>query len=328
MKIFITGGSGFVGSRLIGEVKDTFTLTNYDKRQSPFYPELTFLGDIRDSGKLREALSGSDLVIHLAAEHKDNVEPSSLYYDVNERGTGILLEEMDKLGVNRIIFTSTVAVYGLNKSHPSEEDKTAPFNHYGFSKASAEKLIENWQKAKPGRSATIVRPTVIFGERNRGNVYNLIKQIESGRFLRIGRGTNQKSIAYVGNIVAFIQHLIVNSSAGFTIYNYVDKPDLAINELIEVIIRKLRKRIPSFSIPYAIGLTAGYGFDLIGKVLGKELPISSIRVRKFCSTTSFDGQKALASGFIPPYSIIAALERTLEFEFLSEREDFILFESE
>ena len=53
---------------------------------------------------------------------------------------------------------------------------------------------------------TIIRPTVIFGEKNRGNVYNLLKQIASGKFLMIGKGQNRKSMAYVGNVVAFIKY--------------------------------------------------------------------------------------------------------------------------
>ena len=107
----------------------------------------------------------------LAAEHRDDVSPISLYYDVNVRGTKNVLDAMDKANVKNIIFTSSVAVYGLNKISPNENHSIDPFNHYGKSKWQAEIIIKNWYEKDPiGKSVTILRPTVIFGERNRGNV--------------------------------------------------------------------------------------------------------------------------------------------------------------
>lgn len=65
--------------------------------------------------------------------------------------------------------------------------------------------LEKWYRTHPDWNVNILRPTVIFGERNRGNVYNLLKQISGGKFLMVGKGNNRKSMAYVGNIVAFYQ---------------------------------------------------------------------------------------------------------------------------
>ena len=62
-----------------------------------------------------------------------------------------------------------------------------------------------WQ-SKSGNSLIIVRPTVIFGEGNRGNVFNLFNQIASGKFVMVGKGENKKSMAYIGNVVAFWRH--------------------------------------------------------------------------------------------------------------------------
>ena len=84
---------------------------------------------------------------------------------------------MDKFGVNDLIFTSSVAVFGLNKNNPDENFPVDPFNHYGKSKLKAENIIRDWYNKKPTkRSVTIIRPTVIFGERNRGNVFNLLNK--------------------------------------------------------------------------------------------------------------------------------------------------------
>ena len=120
------------------------------------------------------------------------MSPTSLYYDVNVQGTKNVLKKMDELGVKNLIFTSSVAIYGLDKNNPDENHIHDPFNHYGKSKWQAEKVIRNWFDNNPeDKSVTIIRPTVIFGERNRGNVFNLLRQISSGKFLMIGKGQNK-----------------------------------------------------------------------------------------------------------------------------------------
>ena len=122
-------------------------------------------------------------MVLLAAEHRDDVSPTSLYYDVNVTGTKNVLDKMDEAGIKHLVFTSSVAIYGLNKQNPREDHLEDPFNHYGKSKWQAEQVIKEWFEKDPiGKSVTIIRPTVIFGERNRGNVYNLLKQISSGSF--------------------------------------------------------------------------------------------------------------------------------------------------
>lgn len=329
MKICITGGSGFVGSRLIEELlRYQYEVVNIDRRPSPFFPQITTVADIRNKPELNKVLKGCDLVVHLAAEHRDDVSPTSLYYDVNVDATHLLLKTMDEHGIKRVIFTSTVAVYGLNKINPDENFNPDPFNHYGISKWKAEEKIVNWQKQDVSKAALILRPTVIFGERNRGNVYNLFKQIASGDFIQIGSGTNKKSMAYVGNVTAYIIHALQQGFSGTQVINYADKPDLTINELVNTITTILGRKIPSIKIPYMIGILIGYVFDLIAKIRGKSLPISSIRIKKFCATTQFDSSKAFSNGYSSPYTMQQALENTLSFEFLREKKDDILFISE
>jgi nucleoside-diphosphate-sugar epimerase len=236
---------------------------------------------------------------------------------------------MDKNGVRKIIFTSSVAVYGLNKKNPDEKHPTDPFNHYGKSKLQAEQVLKDWHRKDPEkRQVQIIRPTVIFGERNRGNVYNLLKQIASGSFMIIGKGKNQKSMAYVGNIVAFISQLLENEETGFAVYNYVDKPDLTMNELTSVVTNKMTKSLSSIRIPYFLGMLGGFGFDLLAFVTRKKFAISSVRVKKFCATTQFNADKAQAI-FNAPFSLSEGIERTLDFEFIdSNRKDDVLFYSE
>ena len=326
LKNLIIGGSGFVGSHLISKLNSTNCI-NLDKNVSPFFSSISLIGDIRNTSEIIIE-EDVDSVILLAAEHRDDVSPISLYYDVNVQGTKNVLESMDKAGVKNLTFTSSVAVYGLNKLNPDENHVEDPFNHYGKSKWQAEKAIKDWYDNDPdGKSVTIIRPTVIFGERNRGNVYNLLKQINSGKFLIIGNGQNKKSMAYLGNIVAFIKNRLEKKEAGFHLFNYVDKPDFTISDLVSLIDKKMKLNISKIKIPFWLGMLGGYCFDILSKILGKKLSVSSVRVRKFCATTQFDAAKAHSS-FEAPFTIKQGLDKTLEHEFINPKKDDILFYSE
>ena len=320
MNITIIGGSGFVGTRLISLLKENneIGLLNFDKNQSTDYPNITHIGDVRNQEQLKKQLKDTDHIILLAAEHRDDVSPTSLYYDVNVEGIRNVLKAMDENHIKNIIFTSTVAVYGLNKENPDETHVVDPFNHYGKSKWQAEQLLKEWyEKVPEGKSVTVIRPTVIFGENNRGNVYNLLHQIASGKFLMVGNGKNKKSMAYVGNVASFIKHCVESKEEGYKIYNYVDKPDLNMNELITEVEKSLGKKLPSIRIPYWLGLLGGYGFDVLSFITRNKFPVSSVRVKKFCATTQFDGTK-MHKVFTSPYSIHGGLKRTIQHEFLSE----------
>ena len=328
MKITLIGGSGFVGTRLIDLLQHDYQLKNIDKRQSHFFPDITVIGDVRDKDKMTELLKGAELVVLLAAEHRDDVSPVSLYYDVNVGGMRNVLAAMEANGIRRIVFTSSVAVYGLNKKNPDEEHPKDPFNHYGKSKWQAEQVLQEWHKGHPDWNVNILRPTVIFGERNRGNVYNLLRQISSGKFLMVGNGENKKSMAYVGNIVAFIRFLIEQKTSGYNVYNYIDKPDMSMNELVGHVSKVLKKHIPATHFPYWLGMLGGYGFDFLAWVSRKKLTISSVRVKKFCATTQFSAKKVQESGFNAPFTLGEGLARTLEFEFVHPRTDDITFKTE
>ena len=144
----------------------------------------------------------------------------------------------------------------------------------------------------------------------------------------VGKGENRKSMAYVGNIVAFVKYMIDDCTNGYNVFNYIDKPDFNMNQLISLVGNVLNKRIPSIHFPYWLGMCGGYCFDLLAKITGKKLPISSVRVKKFCATTEYDASKAMATGFNAPYTLSEGLSRTLEFEFVHPRKDDVVFKTE
>ena len=319
-KFLIIGGSGFVGTSLISLLGND-NCKNLDKRSSKTFPEISIISDIRKINQIKIDPTYKFVVL-LAAEHRDDVSPTSLYYDVNVTGTKNVLDKMDEVGVKHLIFTSSVAIYGLDKENPDENHPEDPFNHYGKSKWQAEQVIQEWYDKDPvGKSITIIRPTVIFGEQNRGNVYNLLRQIASGKFLMIGKGNNKKSMAYVGNVISFIKHRLELAEEGYHVFNYANKPDLTMTSLLKVIEKSLNKKIPSIRVPVWLGFLGGYGFDFLAFITRKKLAISSVRVKKFVATTQFDASKVHSSGFKAPFTLEEGLDRTLNYEFVQERSD-------
>lgn len=317
MKVLVTGGSGFIGTRLVADLlAKGHVVRILDRVQSAKYPELCLIGDIRDPEAADAAVRGVDMVYHLAAEHRDDVRPISLYYEVNVEGTRKLAEACAANGVSRIVFTSSVAVYGLNAGTPSESSPANPFNDYGRSKLQGEDVLRQWAAQNPDVSLTMIRPTVVFGEGNRGNVFNLVNQIVSGRFMMVGDGTNRKSMAYVGNVAAFLMHCGESGSPGVRVINYVDKPDLSMNELVGNVRTHMGKPpSPAVRIPYGIGMAGGACFDMLAALTGRNFPISRVRVKKFCADTTISVGALMASGFTPPYTIEKGMELFLAHEF-------------
>jgi nucleoside-diphosphate-sugar epimerase len=317
-KIVIVGGSGFIGTRLAKcfEVnKINFEII--DKKISEKFPRFTKLVDVRNIDSLLKNLEG-DVIINLAAEHRDDVTPRSLYDEVNVDGARRVCEVAEAKGINKIIFTSSVAVYGFAPIGTKESGEINYFNDYGRTKYEAELIYKEWQQKDPqNRSLVIVRPTVVFGEQNRGNVYNLFKQIASGKFIMIGKGTNAKSMAYVENVAAFLEHSLT-FDPGIHIYNYVDKPDLNMLTLVKTVNRTLGKKAKiDFKLPYTIGYSIGKVFDLAAWLTGKKFTISSIRVKKFCANTAF-GTSIEQTGFQRPVSLEQGIENTINYEFVDK----------
>lgn len=318
MRFVITGGSGFIGRRLSSVIdRAGHECVSVDACPQPHACAHQIAGDVRRLESLLNAFAGCDGVVHLAAEHRDDVRPERLYFEVNVEGTRNVLRAASEVGCKRVVFTSTVAVYPLDVPCPDEEHPPAPFNAYGQSKAQAEALVRAWAAEDPTRCAVIVRPCVVFGEGNRGNVYNLLRQIHDGRFVMVGSGRNRKSMAYVGNVAAFLQWCL-DLPPGLHVYNYADKPDLTTEELVRLARRVMgrdgdwRARV---RLPYALALPLGWAADAVAALTGRSLPVSSIRIRKFCAETTVNTERLERSGFVRPYGLLEALERTIRYEF-------------
>lgn len=326
-KITVIGGSGFVGTNLCRQLtlkQQDFEII--DLNMSNQFPEKCKIADVRDAETLRKTITG-DVVVNLAAVHRDDVRDKSEYQRTNVDGAENVAMVCEEKGIDKIVFTSTVAVYGFAKPGTDESGLINPFNEYGRTKFEAEEKFRKWQ-AQGDNSLIVVRPTVIFGEGNRGNVFNLLNQIASGKFLMVGAGENKKSMAYIGNIVAFLETCILTNQK-YGVYNYLDTPDLTMNELVSKVRAKLKGRPGvGLRLPYWLGLILGYAADLIAKLSGINLPVSSIRVKKFASSTEFKSAKASLDSFQAPFSLSQGLERTLQSEFTSPEPNREIFFTE
>ncbi len=353
MTITIIGGSGFVGTRLVKRLLDAgYSVRIADKRRSVTYPELWTRCDVRNAPieknefhasltdeamapgaekiakkamsmhSLIEVLKDSDIVINLAAEHRDDVTPKSLYDEVNVQGSENICEACTELGIHKIIFTSSVAVYGFAPAGTDETGEINYFNDYGRTKYLAEEKYREWLKADSANSVTIIRPTVIFGEQNRGNVYNLLHQIASGRFPMVGKGTNRKSMNYVENVAAFIEYeLSHDTEPGEHLYNYCDEPVYDMNHLVLDCYRALGKpKTRLIHFPYWLAYCGGLCFDLLAFITRRKFAINSIRIKKFTQNTYFVGNNIKKTDFVAPVALKEGLRRTIDYEFVRKEQ--------
>lgn len=315
MKIAITGGSGFIGTQLCKILQTQgHEIIIIDIAPSKTFPDKRVDVDVRDLPALTKAMEGCEAIYHLAAEHRDDVQPIEKYYEVNVEGGKNVIKAAESNNINHIIFTSTVAVYGLDAGQSKETDTPAPFNDYGHSKLQSEKTFEKWADEDKNRTLVTLRFVATFGPGNRGNIFTLMNQIASGKFIMIGNGSNQKSIAYIGNVAAFLGHMLKRPTGQY-LYNYADKPDLNMNDFVSAVRESLGRKGVGPKIPYIIGLLGGATFDIIAKVTRRTFPISIIRVKKFCADTVVNADKLKETDFKPPHSLHDGLKEMIDAEF-------------
>lgn len=316
MDILMLGGKGFIGSRLERmALQQGVDMTIADVGVGDDDDKSIFV-DVTDFSTFKN-IGNVETIINLAAVHADDVKPVSKYDSVNVDGARNICRFAELHNVKKIIFTSSVAVYGFTEIPTGENGEINFFNDYGRSKYEAELVYRRWADEDPERrTLVIVRPTVVFGEGNRGNVYNLLRQIASKRYVMIGNGKNIKSLAYVENVAAFLLHSLT-FGRGTHVYNYVDSPQISVAELVLIARKSLfEKDNLGIKIPIFLGLLVGGFFDVIAALCKRTFPISKLRVRKFCSSSHFLSEVG-CTGFVPPVDLVEALNKTIAAEFKS-----------
>ncbi len=162
-----------------------------------------------------------------------------------------------------------------------------------------------------GRSALIIRPTVVFGPKNKGNVYRLIRQIDRHIFFPIGKGDNIKSTAYIENVVDATLFLINKGFDGAEVYNYVDEPAISFKEFTSLIYRLLGRSVPKYSLPVNLLLTAMAPLEFLLKVFKIDFPVNAA-ILKMNKATQHKANKIRNAGFQQTYSLEEGLTHTIE----------------
>jgi nucleoside-diphosphate-sugar epimerase len=308
MRALITGGSGFIGRHLARALaRQGVAVVNLDlvppSHDPPFVRSVQ--GDVRDPRAVEAAVRDCQLIVHLAAAHHDHGIDERTYFDVNEGGTRVVTAAADAAGVRRIVFTSSVAVYGSGHAEPDESAVPEPGTPYGSSKLAAERVLEAWVDRTPGAGATVLRPAVVFGPYHFANMYSLVRQIHAGRFLPVGDGRNVKSLAYVHNLVDAILFLLSTVPAEpYEVYNYVDKPDLSSWEIADRIAESLGRRPSAFRVPLPVALALATPLEAFAALSGRPIVVSRARIRKLAAAeTRFAAERIRARGFVPRYTL-------------------------
>ena len=315
--ITVIGGSGFIGEslcKILKKKKIKFQIL--DIKLNNLFKKETKYCDVRNKSDLLKFLKKTNYIINLAAIHRDDIKNKKLYYDTNVNGAKNICEVAKLFNINSIVFTSTSAVYSLafSTKEKNENFPVKPFNDYGNSKLMAEKLFLKWKKQNLNNSLIIIRPSVIFGENNKGNMFNLINLIKKNRFIMIGGGTNYKSITYIKNFSNFLFYLIKNKISHYEIIiNYADSPDMTIGQIVNCIFKFLNIKRKNFYISSNLALIIGLLFDFFN-IFFKNFSISSIRIKKFIADTRLHSRYDKL-GYIPKFTIKQGIKNMINNDF-------------
>jgi len=253
-RILITGVTGFVGSNL---VKHFSSLQNYailghsrDIRKAreqfgPYTPEI--IDDCSASSLNR---SGIDYVIHLAgiAHDLSNQFKPEDYYKVNFEGTKLLFDEFLKSNASKFIFVSSIkAAVDVTRDLVNEEVIPNPVTDYGKSKLKAEQYIQS-RATVPGKHYYILRPAMIHGPGNKGNLNLLYRFVKSGIPFPFGKFDNQRSFLSIDNFIFIAQQLLEHEIKS-GIYHLADNGFLSTKELYEAVAIAIGKPPRIMSIP-------------------------------------------------------------------------------
>ena len=326
MRVLVTGATGFVGRHLLPVLHDaghslTLPLRHIDsqarlaKVTESGAERISVLGDIDEGTDWREALEGVDAVIHLAARAHlldESADQSDAFVRVNARGTARLVEQSVEAGVRQFVLMSSIgAVTAASDRLVTLDTPCAPETPYGRSKLAAERALIELSRGT-AMSWTILRPTLVYGPGNPGNMQRLVALVKRGLPLPLGAVTNRRSFTFVENLAKATTIVLSHSGAADATFLVADGQDLSTPELIRRIaaLAGSRTRLPSVPMPLLHGLARGA--DAFTAATGKALPLSSPSLRRLVSSLYVDIEPLRAElGWTPPIGVDEGLRRMM-----------------
>jgi nucleoside-diphosphate-sugar epimerase len=319
MNILITGGTGFIGSRLalrcLERGDDVLILGQANTPAEEGNRKLlesrgaaVTLGSVTDRERVLDVLHGVDVVYHLAAaQHEANV-PDQRFWDVNVTGTRNLLEASVKAHVKRFIYGSTIGVYGSPGHGPiGNESPLQPDNVYGVTKLAAEKLVASFQQEIPG---VIIRISETYGPGDH-RLLKLFKAIKKNVFFMIGSGRNLHHLIYIDDLIeGFFLSTMVEEAVGKTFVLAGNEP-ITTDEMVTTIANHLDVAVRRFRAPLLPFLMAAAILEAVLRPLGIQPPLHSRRMDFFKKSFVFSlEQPAKILGFTPRFSFHQGVAET------------------
>jgi nucleoside-diphosphate-sugar epimerase len=307
MRILITGGTGFIGSRLaqrciergdsvkvLGQVNTPAEAENrhlIEKKGAEI-----ILGSVTDPESLSGCLEGVDIVYHLAAaQHEMNV-PDQKFRDVNVDGTRSILEFCLSTGVRRFVHGSTIGVYGSLEGAIDEKSPCNPDNIYGVTKLEGERVVLSYQERLP---VVLIRIPEVYGPGDR-RLLKLFKAIKKGAFMNIGPGRNLHHPIYVDDLIDGLFLAAEKEEAPSEIILLAGKEPVTTNEMVAIIAEHVGAAAPKWRVPLFPMLLLATVMEKSFRPLGIQPPLHRRRMDFFRKSFVLRGEKAQSIlGFVP-----------------------------
>ncbi|HYK36909.1 NAD(P)-dependent oxidoreductase [Alloacidobacterium sp.] len=325
-QVVIFGGTGFIGThtaqRLLQETSiEQVVLTDIALPRTD--PYASALQSALQSGKARfiqhdvrqpvplSALPKADLIFNFAAIHREPGHEPREYFETNLLGATNVCDYATAIDCRHIVFTSSISPYGPSEESRHEGSLPVPETPYGGSKLAAEKMHIAWQAAAPQRKLLIVRPGVVFGPGESGNVTRLVHSLAKGYFVYMGNKETRKAGGYVKeltNVFLFGINYQIKNGEGVTLMNFSMRPTPALSEYVDAICKVGGIRRSPLSIPRKLLLGVSYPIDFVAGIFRVKQPISPTRIRKLYHSTNIEARRLQELGFAYRYTLEEAFE--------------------
>lgn len=317
----IFGGSGFIGNHLVQFLLNAGLVNRIViadiKRQDIIgwnaSPLVEFIHiDVRLPCSLSEIGKNFDLIINLAAIHREPGHQDYEYFETNLLGAKNVCDFAEMVGCQHIIFTSSISPYGVSEAIKDESTLPIPITPYGSSKLVAEKIHLTWQARDSDiRRLLIVRPGVVFGPGEGGNVSRLIKAVIHRYFFYMGNRETRKAGVYVKELCNAIWWVFSSQEEHgekVSLFNMSMNPGPSIEQYVNAVckVASLRRYIPS--VPFKFLLAVAYTINFFSKPFGVKHPFSPVRIRKLSRSNNIIPKYLADHGYQYQYSLESAFD--------------------
>ena len=296
----VFGGSGFIGKYLALELLANGYEVHVADLQAPVTLDVQFhFCDVRKPIELDIEIVPS-IVFNLAAIHRTPGHHFDEYYETNIGGASNVLDWCNQKQIKKIVFTSSIAVYGPGEELKDESSVLQPIHAYGKSKALAEKLFQAWYSEDSiHRSLIICRPAVIFGPGENGNFTRLAKALKFRYFLYPGGRNTIKASGYVKDLAKSLLFMSDKTSNSSSTYNFCFPQNYSIGQICEAF-----QNVAGYSAPLSLPILR------IGKIFmffPGPLKALGARILKLAFATKVSPSTLNDEGFLWEYDLESAL---------------------